>query len=105
MSAPTESNRTAVVAAMVPVLVRAAGRLAWQCDHAEHAEKSDQGLVIDTALNLRAVAIEAFDRVGLEPISSYAQRLAAVESRSPLFGTGLFEADTAIPRVETWRDL
>ncbi len=103
----SESKRSpsAVVTAMVPVLVRAAGRLAWQCDHAEHAEQSDQALVIHAGLNLRAAAVEAFDLLDLEPIASYARRLAAVESRSPLSGTGLFEAEVAIPKVETWRDL
>jgi len=103
----TDSRRSFhfVVGALVPVLVRAAGRLAWQCDHAEHGEQSDKGLVIDSGLNLRAAAVEAFDLLGLEPVSSYADRLAAVEARSPLAGTGLFEAKFAIPKVETWRDL
>jgi hypothetical protein len=105
MRAPKKSKPATVVATMVPVLVRAAGRLAWQCDHAEHAEHSESVLVIEVGLNLRAAAIEAFQLLDLEPIASYAARLAAVESRSPLSGTGLFEAEVAIPKVETWRDL
>jgi hypothetical protein len=90
---------------MVPILVRAAGRLAWQCDHAEHAEQADRAIVIEAGLHLRAAAIEAFQLLHLEPLASYATRLAAVESRSPLSGTGLFEAEEAIPTVETWRAL
>ena len=90
---------------MLPVLVRAAGRLAWQCDHAEHAEQSDKTLVIDAGLNLRAAAVEAFDRLEIEPVTSYANRLVDVEARSPLSGKGLFEAGVAIPKVATWRDL
>jgi len=105
MSAPKESEPAAVVATMVPVLVRAAGRLAWQCDHAEHAEHFDRVPVIEAGLNLRAAAIDAFQLLALKPIASYAARLAAVESRSPLSGTGLFAAEVAIPKVETWRDL
>jgi hypothetical protein len=105
VSGPRGPSPAAVVAAMVPVLVRAAGRLAWQCDHAEHAEQADRGLVIWAGLHLRAAAIEAFDLLGIEPIASYARRLAVVESRTPLSGTGLFEAELEIPKVETWREL
>jgi hypothetical protein len=96
---------TADVATAVESVVRVTGRLARFCDRAEHNEGADRRIVSAAASDLRECALTLLEKSGADPISAYAHRLAAMEARHPLSGTGLFEADQEIPHAKTWREL
>lgn len=100
MPTPVDDVRDAV-----RTLVRVTGSLAQFCDRAEHNEGSDRAVVSAAGDALRGCALALLRTRGADPVAAYAERLAAMESRHPLGGTGLFDADEQITLAKTWRDL
>jgi hypothetical protein len=86
-------------------LVRITGRLARFCDRAEHNETASPDVISTAATELRTIAVPLLRQHRLEALDAYAARLAEIEARHPLAGSGLFEADQEIRQVKTWRAL
>ena len=86
-------------------LVRITGRLARFCDRAEHNETANPDVISTAATELRMIAVPLLRQHRLEALDAYAARLAQIEARHPLAGSGLFEADQEIRQVKTWRAL
>lgn len=84
-------------------LVRVTGTLARFCDRAEHNEGTERDIVATAGAELRGDAVHLLRVCGADAVDSYASRLARLESRHPLAGAGLFEADETIRHAKTWR--
>jgi hypothetical protein len=86
-------------------LARAAGDVANFCDHLEHCEDADRATVSAAARTLRQEALALCEAEQIDAVVAYANRLEAVERRSPLFPFDEFDARKAIAAAETWIDL
>lgn len=91
------------VATVARAVICGAGTLARFCDRAEHNEGVDRVVVTDAGAALRAAALSALQNRRLDPIAAYGTRLARIEGRHPLGGSGLFDADEALRQAKTWR--
>jgi hypothetical protein len=90
---------------IVRTLVTATGRLAQFCDRAEHNEAADRAVIIDVSASLRSLAARVLRRHQVSTIAAYADRLASIELRHPIAGSGAFDAADQVPLAKTWRDL
>lgn len=90
---------------IVRTLVTATGRLAQFCDRAEHNEAADRAVIIDASVALRSLAARVLRRHQVSAVAAYADRLAGIEHRHPIAGSGAFDAADQVPLAKTWRDL
>lgn len=80
-----------------------AADIATYCDHAEHVEPADAGIIGNAALRLCEAAISLAEAGRADLIDRYAIRMAEIEARSPLPEPQ--EGANRIRASSTWRDL
>ncbi len=75
------------------------------CDHLEHCEAASRDDVLDAAAALKSTAVALAATLGVDLRAAYAERLTAVERRSPLYPLEGFDVADAVARARTWSDL
>lgn len=86
-------------------LALAAGDVANHCDHVEHCEPADIGLVREAAAVLRTTALQAGQAAGRNAVELYAGRLGMIEERNVLSHPGSYDGASAVLGATTWREL
>jgi len=82
-----------------------AAAVANYCDHVEHNERVDLAWVLDSAEELRSIAVAVAVDEGLDLQALYAARLRTIEARNPHWTPHTLDGGALVETSATWRDL
>lgn len=101
---PMTLSREDLLAALLE-LAPASAAVANYCDHVEHNETADIEDVREAARVLRATALSLCDRIGVDAVDLYAERLTVIEARNVHHSESSHDGAAAARGVTEWRAL